>query len=170
MSRSGLMAPEVRGDVVVAAVTIAFALLAMFVLIPVGVADPGSIDVIALGPSFWPIIISVFLLLMGLLTLGQAWMRSRESEHAPPSTDAGFAFGRWVGCLVLLGGYYAALHGLGMVLASIIALCLFMLLGGERRPLLIAVLAFGLPLALFAFFRYVANVVIPLGVLEGLLG
>jgi hypothetical protein len=172
MTRSGLMSPAVRGDLAVAVVTIAFALLALLFLVPVGVHDPGNINVMALGPAFWPTIISAFLLVMGVLIVVQAWLRARalSSEDDVARPGAGFALWRWVGSLVLLGAYFLALDWLGMVLASIIVLILFMLLGGERRPVLIVVLSLALPLLLFAFFRYVANVVIPLGVLEGLLG
>jgi hypothetical protein len=39
-----------------------------------------------------------------------------------------------------------------------------MLLGGERRPVLIVAITVILPVALFLFFRYVANVSIPMGI------
>ena len=71
---------------------------------------------------------------------------------------------RWIGALVLLAGYYLLLDILGMVVTSALALLTFMLLGGERRPVLIVAITVILPVALFLFFRYVANVSIPMGI------
>lgn len=157
-------------DFIVGVATIAFACIALFGLIPYGIDDPGSIDVLALGPSFWPTIICGLLLLMGIIISVQAFRRSRARQADDENTGAEFAGARWLGSLLLLAGLYAGLHFLGMVLTCIIALALFMLLGGERRPSIIVAISLVLPLALFAFFRYVANVVIPLGVLEPWLG
>ncbi len=157
-------------DLVVGALTIVFACVSLFLLIPLGVEDPGSIDVIALGPSFWPSIVSGMLLLMGTIISVQAYRRSRATHGDEEEAGPGFATARWLGSLVLLAALYAGLHSLGMVLTSIAALVLFMLLGGERRPLVIIAISLVLPLALYGFFRYAANVVIPLGVLEPWLG
>ncbi len=153
-------------DFVVGGVTIAFACLALFVLIPLGVEDPGAIDVLALGPAFWPSIISVLLLAMGVIICVQAFRRARAGHGPEHEAGPGFAPGRWLTSLALLAGLYAGLHALGMLLTSVIALVLFMLLGGERRPLVLVAVSLLLPAALYVFFRYVANVVIPLGVLE----
>lgn len=157
-------------DLVVGGVTIVFACVALFVLIPFGVDNPGSIDVLALGPSFWPSIISGLLLLMGVIISVQAYRRSRTTQGESEKATSGFATMRWLGSLVLLAGLYVGLHTLGMVLSSIAVLVLFMLLGGERRLPVIITISFVLPIALYVFFRYVANVVIPLGVLEPWLG
>ena len=167
-------------DLVVSGVIIAFACLALFVLIPAGIDDPGSIDVLALGPAFWPSVISVFLGVMGLVVGVQVLRRSRGAlGMAPDDRDdreivdaeaSDFAPVRWLGALALLAAYYAGLDRLGMVLTSMLALGLFMILGGERRPAVVLGLSVSLPLALFLFFRFVANVFIPLGVFERWLG
>ncbi|MCG8548076.1 MAG: tripartite tricarboxylate transporter TctB family protein [Alphaproteobacteria bacterium] len=169
-----------RGDLIVGGVTAGFACIVMFVMIPLGVEDPGRIDVLALGPAFWPFVIALFLFAMGALIVAQAWRRSRE--NGSPDVAAGdgaaasaparsnFALGRWVGAVVLMTAYYLLLEPLGMVVTSMLAMTAFMLLGGERRAPVIALLAVGMPLALFLFFRYVANVVIPLGVFGDLFG
>lgn len=170
-------------DLVVSGVIVTFSCLALFVLIPIGIEAPGSIDVLALGPSFWPSVICVFLGAMGLIVGVQALRRARSARSgvtpvedeqevldAAEAAEAGFAPGRWLAALALLAAYYLGLDSLGMVLASMLALGLFMVLGGERRPAVVLVLAVGVPLALFVFFRFVANVFIPLGVFEGWLG
>lgn len=170
-------------DLVVSGVIVVFACIMLFVLIPTGIEHPGSIDVLALGPAFWPSVICAFLGLMGLVVGVQALRRSRawrggavsgpDDQGDPDAADAeaaGFAPVRWLAALVLLAAYYHGLDSLGMVLTSMLALGLFMILGGERRPAVVLVLSLGVPLALFLFFRYVANVFIPLGVFERLLG
>ena len=180
------MRPEDITDLAVSGVVIAFACLVLFVLIPSGIDDPGSIDVLALGPAFWPSVISVFLGVMGLVVGVQVLRRSRavqgasglarDGEGGPDDrgvSDAeasGFSPMRWLGALALLAAYYAGLDRLGMVLTSMLVLGLFMILGGERRPAVVILLSVSLPLALFVFFRFVANVFIPLGVFEGWLG
>ena len=132
-------------DLVVSGVIIAFAGVALFVLIPAGIDDPGSIDVLALGPAFRPSVISAFLGLMGLVVGVQALRRvraarggfvsGRDDRDDPDAEASGFAPMRWLGALALLAAYYAGLDRLGMVLTSMLALGLFMILGGERaRP------------------------------------
>jgi len=155
-----------RNDLILSAVTVGFALLVMFAVIPLGVEDPGTINVLALGPSFWPFIIALFICLMGLIVGAQAYRRFRAGGDPRLGTGGGqqFALTRWIGALVLLAGYYALIGVLGMVVASILTLLLFMLLGGERRPVLIAAISLVLPIALYLFFRYVANVAIPMGI------
>ncbi len=160
------MRADERNDLILSAVTVGFAVLVMFVVIPLGVEDPGRIDVLALGPSFWPFIIALFICLMGLIVGVQAYRRFRAGGDPRMGIGGGqqFALARWIGALVLLAGYYALLGVLGMVVASILTLLLFMLLGGERRPVLIGAISLILPIALYLFFRYVANVAIPMGI------
>ena len=175
--------PEDITDLVVSGGVIAFACLMLLVLIPAGIDDPGSIDVLALGPAFWPSVISAFLGLMGVIVGVQALRRiragrggsvsgqgDRDDADAAEDEASGFAPGRWLGALVLLALYYYGLDRLGMVLTSMLALGLFMVLGAERRPAVVLALSVGVPLALFLFFRFVANVFIPLGVFERWLG
>ena len=177
------MRPEDITDLTVSGVVIAFACLVLFVLIPAGIDDPGSIDVMALGPAFWPSVVCAFLGAMGLIVGVQALRRVRavrsgtvfgQGDGGDPDVEeaeaAGFSPMRWLGALALLAAYYAGLDRLGMVLTSMLALGLFMVLGGERRPVVVILLSVILPLALFVFFRFVANVFIPLGVFEGWLG
>jgi hypothetical protein len=113
---------------------------------------------------------------MGLLIGGMAIWRSRgqgngASDPDPEADSAeseleGLVIGRWLAALALLAAFYLLLEPLGMILASILVMFALMALGGERRPHVMVVLALSLPIALFIFFRYVANVFIPLGPLE----
>ena len=153
-----------RSDLILGGVTIAFACLALFVVIPTGVENPGQINVMALGPSFWPSVIAVFICSMGILVALQAYRSHRNRKSSEADEPANFAPTRWIGALVLLAGYYLLLDILGMVVTSALALLTLMLLGGERRPVLIVAITVILPVALFLFFRYVANVSIPMGI------
>jgi len=153
-----------RSDLILGGVTIAFACLALFVVIPTGVENPGQINVMALGPSFWPSVIAVFICSMGILVALQSYRSHRNRKSSEADGPANFAPARWIGALVLLAGYYLLLDILGMVVTSALALLTFMLLGGERRPVLIVAITVILPVALFLFFRYVANVSIPMGI------
>lgn len=163
-------------DLTIGGATVAFACLALFVLVPLGIEDPGEIDILALGPAFWPSVISIFILLMGAVVGAQGLRRLRAGRAAAESDGedqrslatalSEYALGRWLGALSLLATFYVLLEPLGMILASMLAMVTLMVLGGERRAALLVVLPMGLPFALFLFFRYVANVVIPLGALE----
>ena len=129
------MRPEDITDLAVSGVVIAFACLVLFVLIPSGIDDPGSIDVLALGPAFRPSVISVFLGVMGLVVGVQVLRRSRAVQGAsrlardgaggPGDRDvsdaeaSGFSPMRWLGALALLAAYYAGLDRLGMLRANI---------------------------------------------------
>ena len=153
-----------RSDLILGGVTIAFACLALFVVIPTGGENPGQINMMALGPSFWPSVIAIFICSMGILVALQSYRSHRNRKSSEADGPANFAPARWIGALVLLAGYYLLLDILGMVVTSALALLTFMLLGGERRPVLIVAITVILPVALFLFFRYVANVSIPMGI------
>ena len=101
---------------------------------------------------------------MGILVALQSYRSHRNRKSSEADGPANFAPARWIGALVLLAGYYLLLDILGMVVTSALALLTFMLLGGERRPVLIVAITVILPVALFLFFRYVANVSIPMGI------
>lgn len=172
-------------DTVVGGTVVAFALLELFFLVPYGVDDPGTVDVMALGPNFWPTVIGVFLLFMGSLVIGQDVLRRRTRAFVPEPPDSpdspatvatvdGEENGpallapvpRTIAAVALLFVYYAVLDPLGMVAASMLAMAAFTLLAGERRLTIVIPLALAVPVVLFLFFREIAQVSIPLGLFE----
>ena len=162
-------------NLIVGSVSVLFGALVMLVIIPQGIDNPGNISVRALGPAFWPSIIASLIMLLGVLVCVQAYLRTRALDAQVEPVEVGsevsvFAWVHWLTALFLLAALYAGLHLIGMVLSCILALIFFPVLGGERRILIVATMAFVLPLGLYAFFRYAANVFIPVGVLEPLLG
>ena len=60
--------------------------------------------------------------------------------------------------------YYLLIDWIGMVLASIIAVIVFVLKCGERRYKIMLPIAVLLPIGLYYFFLKVANIPMPLGI------
>ena len=91
--------------------------------------------------------------------------------------DGGEDSGRWLhrlpGLAVALGalfGFYVLIPSLGMVVPGVAVIFALMVFGGERRWVLAATVAAGVPILLYAFFVHVAGIPIPLGVFETLRG
>jgi len=137
--------------------------------------------------------------LAGLLLLGGGGAFTGIVDGSPPSgltVTQGLDSGHWqalgafdarpggigllglgplalAGLAVALGalfGFYALIPSLGMVVPGAALIFGLMAFGGERRWLLAAVVAAGVPLLLYAFFVHVAGIPIPLGVFETLRG
>lgn len=141
-------------------------ILIFSVIIPHGVDRPGNVQHAALAPDFWPRIVAAIIALMGLLLI----VRPTREEVAD---DDDRWFQRLPGLAVTLGalfGFYFLIPHLGMVAPGTAVLLGLMIYAGERRwPLGIAV-AVGVPVLLYFFFSYIANIPIPLGVFESLRG
>jgi len=75
-----------------------------------------------------------------------------------------------IGVITTLAAYYIALEPLGFVLASTIALFVLLLLAGERSALALVSISLVLPITLHLFFTHVANIPIPSGVLQPVIG
>ena len=60
--------------------------------------------------------------------------------------------------------YYLLIDWLGMVLASVIAVIVFVLMCGERRYKIMLPVAMILPVGLYYFFLKVASIPMPLGI------
>lgn len=146
-------------------------LLVFALLIPYGIDQPGNVEHAALAPDFWPRIIAVIMTVMGLLL---AIAPSPEEEDEDESgEDAGRWLHRLTGLAVALGtlfGFYFLMPPLGMVAPGAALIFGLMIFAGERRWLLAAAIAVGVPIVLHAFFVHVAGIPIPLGVFETLRG
>lgn len=145
-------------------------LLIFTVLIPWGIDQPGNVEHTALAPDFWPQIIAVIMMVLGVL---QAIRPAPDDEDEDGGEDSGRWLHRLPGLAVALGalfGFYALIPSLGMVVPGAALIFVLMAFGGERRWLLAAAVAAGVPLLLYAFFVHVAGIPIPLGVFETLRG
>jgi len=144
-------------------------LVTLFVLIPIGIDEPANVQYRALAPSYWPQIVAVMLAVIGFSILART-----IGQSAPPAASEGVAHGGylyWRAAVVILGSFalYGVLEWLGFVLTCAIALAALMLLAGERRPHVIAVIAAGVPMLLYLFFTKAASIPIPSGILEPVL-
>lgn len=171
------MHPDIRNDLITGGIVVAFALAVLLLLVPYGVDRPGQVDVSALSPNFWPTVLGYLLLLLGGLMTGHTlWRHTTQSTGTP---DAPASSKDWPGlgpvpktlaAVALLFVYYAVLEALGLVAASILAMIAFTLLAGERRIAIVAPLAILVPIGLYFFFQEVAQVSIPVGIFEEMLG
>ena len=165
-------------DFISACLLIVLSLGTLSWLIPLGVEDAGAGDNLALSPAFWPQIVAWLVLGLSLLLALQSGIRlltatrTRSASDAPaPATAArsrGFEW-RMLIAIVLLLPYYLLMPSLGLLLTSMLALAAYSLLAGERNYGAIIAWAVLGPLALSLFFIKVAQVLIPLGPLKGLL-
>ncbi len=165
-----------RSDLGVGIGLVALSLILYFVLIPRGISEPSKLSSIAMSPRFWPSVIASMLGLAGLVVivqqltsrsqLGVATQATPEEHEA--STGAKTRWIKAIACMVWSFVYYAAIPYVGVVAASVATLLFLTWMGGERRIVLMSLLAVLLPSLLYYFFNYVANVSLPLGIFESL--
>ena len=157
-------------DVWLGLALVAASILGVFVVVPVGIDMPADIEVRALAPNFWPTIVVIVIGIVGAIVALEGWIRNAANERGEESDDPlSQQIQRFAIIIAILAGIYWATPYAGMVLAcaaGIMALCLF---GGERRITMILGLGIGLPVVLYVFFVYVANVPLPVGVFYELL-
>ncbi len=168
------MSESNRINLIAGLVFLALGLLAVTVLIPLGVDEPGKVAFAALSPSYWPRIVCLMLAVFGAGMVANVVLelRSGTGEEAEAETEQVTAERtpfRALAALALLFVLYALLEPLGFVLTGVLALAAYMLLADERRPVMILSVAIGVPLALYLFFTKAASVPIPAGILESVL-
>ena len=121
------------------------------------------------SPAFLPNVLFVLLAVFSALYLIQsliAYWREAPQGRVPIS-DWALAGGTVLICI----GYVAAIHIVGMTLASALGVAATMLYFGERRPWVIGSIAIILPALLWYFFVKIAHILFPtpwLGIMEWL--
>ena len=115
------------------------------------------------GPSFFPILLTLFLVTLSIALVWQG-MTQRRTEHAdgpePPLT---------LRQLVMLGvftAYLAALPVLGFLAAGIPFFAALVTIYGGLRPIPFVLVAGGIPAGLFFLFRHVFQIPLPRGTVE----
>jgi hypothetical protein len=162
-------------DIVFGLALFGISIFVLYWLIPVGIDSPGAVQTRALAPEFWPRIIIIALTGLSLLVALQGAVRIRQlraggPEDGPPSAGIDLVSkGKALVAILLLFAFEAVLDWGGLVVPSMLAIAVFTVLYGERRPHLIIPVAIGIPLVLYFFFLKVAQVPMPLGVFEDLL-
>jgi len=153
-----------KRDLIAGLLMLGIGVAVIFVLIPLGVAEPKSVKFAALSPSYYPRIIAGALMLLGAGTL----VRAFSQKHADEGVDerhpnAGIRITIFLAILLFMA---LMLDWLGFVLGCSLAVFAAMTLAGERKFWLSISIALLLPLLLYFFFLKVARIPIPLGVLE----
>lgn len=155
-------------DLIIGSGVVALALLGLLAIIPSGVVLPGGVDIAALSPDFWPQIVMICLAIAGAIVLFQGMFPAgnRTDEGEGESLSFGIASLKLVTAILAVFVYYFAITHLGIVVSSCVVLLGLMLLGGERRLKILLPTALILPVLLYYFFTYVANVPLPLGMFQ----
>ncbi len=160
-----------RNDLIFGSTVLGLALLMLFVGIPIGIESPGDVDILALAPTFWPNIIMALLALIGIIMVISSMMLLRAPEQADKDSEdqsygPALALTRVIACIVVMFIYQALLEPLGFVAASMLAIIVLTVLGGERRAYVVLPVAILVPLGLYWFFTVAASVQIPMGYFE----
>lgn len=142
-------------------------LISLMILIPYGIDVPSNVRLAVLSPSYYPRLVSIALAIIGAAVIARAAGTGASDERAYLSIAA--MAKALIVILVLLGSAFALPHA-GFVVTCTGALATLMLIGGERRPWLIASVSLALPMLLHFFFTKVANVPIPEGILRHVWG
>ena len=147
-------------------------MLTFFVIIPFGIVSPSNVSSLALAPDFWPKIVAALFALMGLLMVMKPIDKSIDEEIEEKATPISWAtrIPRLAIVLAALFSFYGLLPTLGMVVPAIFLIFGLMLFAGERKWLRITVLSLSVPISLYCFFVFVAQIPIPLGIFEFLRG
>jgi putative tricarboxylic transport membrane protein len=117
-------------------------------------------------PSCFPRINTVIILALSVWLLVQA-LRRPAPAPTPSPTGTGRNH-RAVWALAAFVGYLAVMPGLGFILATAPFFAVMMVLFGERRPMWVGGGAVGTTVLLHALFRYGFGVILPRGLLAGI--
>jgi len=151
-----------------------FGVLSYFVLVPKGIVVPKNIGHITTSPAFWPSIISIIIGLMGVLLMLPEKITSSVDEDSSDDDEKRTPWKtripRLLVVLALLFAFYYSIESLGMVVPAMLLIFILMVYSGYRRWGLIVFLSALVPIILYIFFVHVANIPIPLGIFETLLG
>ncbi len=119
-------------------------------------------------PSFFPWINAVIILVLSVWLLVQA-LRQPAPAPAPAPTPTGTGRNRRaIWALAAFVGYLAVMPGLGFILATAPFFAVMMVLFGERRPMWVGGGAVGTTVLLYVLFRYGFGVILPRGLLAGI--
>ena len=115
-------------------------------------------------PSFFPWINTIILLLLSVSLLVQGLFFTEEGESKIDPVARRLV----ITSLALFFGSLLILPPLGFVVASIPFFAAMMVLFEERRPIWVASSSIAVTVVLFSVFRYGFGVLLPLGVMDGL--
>ncbi|MGI9387138.1 MAG: tripartite tricarboxylate transporter TctB family protein [Methyloligellaceae bacterium] len=165
---------ENRIDLIAGVVLCLIGVLGVAVFVPFGIQEPQSVDFAALSPSFWPRFVCIALGVMGAIIAVAAYLNRDKADESDEREVSPFSLPtiilRVALALAFMFASYFLLEPLGFVITGALVLLVFMIYAGERNALVILPVAVGVPLFLFFFFTWVANIPIPNGVLAPVMG
>lgn len=156
--------PTHRGDVVAAALCLASGLIGYFIVIPAEVYVPSNFVGTANSPAFLPKIVCILLSVLSAIYLVKSVAALRREGVQLRSRPAD-----WLLALGMIGicvAYVTGIYVLGMSVASGLCVAGALYYFGERRIPVIAGIAVILPAFLWYFFVKIANILMPVPVLD----
>ncbi|ADN01575.1 tripartite tricarboxylate transporter TctB family protein [Spirochaeta thermophila] len=120
---------------------------------------------IALSPAVFPRVIGGVLMVLSILLAVRGGLQLRNGKPGKGASDERAVWMRLVLLVVASIGYVFSLGFVGFVGAGIPYMAVVFLIFGERRPLLVGLLSFGIPLVIYSVFRLGFQVPLPRGVL-----
>lgn len=165
-----------KRDIFAGALFLVLGIITLIILIPAGVDSPGSVEISALSPEFWPRVISIAVVLVALCLLAESFFLTTPQIDPDEDAEADAVYKldtlpgtlRTVILIFALFAFYFALTTLGVVASSIVLMLSMMLFFGERKWYYIVPISIVLPILLYLFFLHVAGVPMPLGIFETL--
>lgn len=157
---------------------VAVAALGWFAAIPAGIDLPQSVQFAALSPDFWPRIVMVLLGICGAVVAVQAHVERRAGTASAPAPQDGTSDGTLVEhplatriqrvsfAIACLFAFYFAIGYIGIIVSSTLTVLALTVALGQRAWRHVLPLAALLPVVLYYFFVYVAQVPMPLGMFE----
>ncbi len=165
---------ENRIDLIAGTVLCLVGVLGVAVLVPVGIQEPETVDFAALSPAFWPRLVCIGLGVMGAFIAVAAYLNRNQPGESDAGEPSQFSLPvvvlRVALALGMMFAGYFMLEPLGFVITGALLLLAFMIFAGERSPVILLPVAAGVPLFLYFFFTVVANIPIPNGILEPIMG
>lgn len=124
----------------------------------------------ALGPSFWPKILSIAMGILSVCLIGQGLFGKQPADAKAPFAVKSEGFWRVVkicGSIILFG---ALIYLAGIYVGMVVMLPLCMFLHGERNPKILAGLTIGIVAFIYAAFELALKVPLPMGLLGNYIG
>lgn len=143
-------------------------LFSWFYLIPYGVQQYAEAPSLALSATFWPYVITALLIGLGGCLMVQGGVRLRLQPSTSSVVPKSKLPKEVLWAVFFLVPYYLLAQSLGLLLASVIAFAAYALLAGEKSYKKVALLSFVVPAFITLFFIYIAQVLVPLGPIDGL--
>lgn len=146
---------------------VAFGLFVLLAAIPYAVTSPSNVPKLVLAPTFWPTIVAWMIIGLGALLTLLRLVGATSSEATDADDDAGpgdaAAWLRLAGAVGVMIALVYVTPVLGMVWTAMLAFVGLSVLARSSRPVMSAVVAILLPLALYGFFAHIAGVAVPQG-------